>query len=834
MQTSDGVNRLRTGVIPHLRLLGMVLALGCVGGAIYSARVQGREDHGWWFLGAALVLAVGSQLGVNLSGSGRDPVPMKTTRWRLVLGIPMTLCGFALWGWASHALYANWIVNFDSTWIAWVLAAAVLGVGLDVSWGRWSTPEERAGRAWRMSLVVLALLVASGVYRLGNLGSFPGEGHVSQVEELQTGNWGVGYLEGARGRWEYLSHVWLAALGIKLGGPTLRAMRTAFVSATVLETVPLFLWLHFAVGTAGAIAGTGLFVVSFWDVVMSRLMNNHNALIVAAAFALLAGPARRGRPSAYVWMGLFGGYILYEYVAYRPLALFVLMGGTLMSFRDRTVGWIRRIFRPLVTLLLIVAMVLPMVLNLASRNRLADEYLNGWNRAKVQAPYYQSNDSWQSTLAKRLDRSAMAASLFFFHGDASPVHNIAGRAQIDPITAALMLLGIAYGITHLVRGVFGLTVVAFLATLAGALVVTGNFDIGRAGGTVPYVFALAGIGAASVVATLDAAWGRIGRIGASALLAGAVLVAGYLNTTWLFEFWTSPMVHQHYRRELAYLSTWLREHRYPGERVVGVVPTDWNVLLPNDAAWLRGGEMPGKVSFDTEDVLRDWAAHPNTGALLMVAAGSTTRAVTEYLQWLLPGLQMQWQPDPDGFDGVVAYAHLPAVPAALKEHLATWSCHAVQAEFDLIGTNGEEMAHVRAAMPYIDRTAWPTAICVAANRAEQRGKHVRAVFRATFAVQTPGSYSFTLETYGGSSTLRVDGALQAASGNSLVQLDAGPHTLEVNGTLDSHADGAMARLYWRGPDSQGQTELMPLYRLVVPDPACAGGVPTDPAGAANG
>ena len=833
MQSAESVNRVRGALLPQLRLLGLLLALGCVGGAIYSVQVVGREDRGWWLLGAGLVVAVLSQIGLHLSGSGRDPAAVTTTRLRVVLGLLLAVCGAALWGWASYKLYANWVVNFDSTWVAWVVASLVLSVGLDVAWGRWRTSRARPGRAWGMCMVALALLVACGVYRLGNLSTFPGEGHVSQVEELQTGNWGLGYLQGARGRWEYLSHVWLAALGIKLGGPTLLAMRAPFTTASVLETVPLFLWLHFAVGPVGAIAGTALFVFSFWDTVMSRLMNNHNALVVATVFALLAGPARRGRPSAYVWMGLLGGYILYEDVAYRPRALFALVGGTLMSFRDRTVSWILRVFRPLLTLLLIVGMTLPLVLNLYARNRLADEYLNGWNRAKVQEPYYLPSATWQSTAAKRLDRSAMAVALFFFHGDASPVHNIGGHAQVDPVTGALMLLGIAYCIAHLLRGVFGLTVVAFLLTLAGALVVTGNFDVGRAGGTVPYAFALAGVGAASLSATLAGAWGRIGRLGALAALSGAVLVAGYLNTTWMFEFWRSPLVHQHYRRELAYLSTWLREHVQPGERVVGVVPTDWNVLLPNDAAWLRGGELPGKVSFDIEDVLRDWAAHPGK-ALLMVAAGPTTRPITEYLQWLIPDLQIQWQPDPDGFDGVVAYAHLPKLPDTLAKHLAQWSCHAAHTDFQVIGTNGEVLDQLTGAAPYIDRTTWPTAICSAANRAEQHGKQVHAVFRTTFAVQTPGSYGFAFETYGGFTTLRLDGELRSSNINAPVALQPGPHTLEVNGTFDSHADGAMTRLLWKGPDSGGQTELMPLYRLVVPDPPCADGTPAEPAGPANG
>ena len=48
---------------------------------------------------------------------------------------------------------------------------------------------------------------------------------------------------------------------------------------------------------------------------------------------------------------------------------------------------------------------------------------------------------------------------------------------------------------------------------------TGNFDVARVGGAVPYVYALAGFGAAGVLAALSQAWGRVGRALALALLA---------------------------------------------------------------------------------------------------------------------------------------------------------------------------------------------------------------------------------------------------------------------------------------------------------------------------
>jgi 4-amino-4-deoxy-L-arabinose transferase-like glycosyltransferase len=147
------------------------------------------------------------------------------------------------------------------------------------------------------------LLAVAAVYRLGNIREFPGEAAITQIEDLQVGNFGWAYINGYRVRWEYLSSTWLAALGIWLGGPHQWAMRIPFAVVSTLKVLPLFIWLRLAVGTAGALTGTALLAFSFWDVILSRIPNNHNALIVSIVFSLLAGPVRRGRPSAYVLLG---------------------------------------------------------------------------------------------------------------------------------------------------------------------------------------------------------------------------------------------------------------------------------------------------------------------------------------------------------------------------------------------------------------------------------------------------------------------------------------------------------------------------------------------------
>jgi hypothetical protein len=631
--------------------------------------------------------------------------------------------------------------------------------------------------------------------------------------------WGSSFLRGERGRWEFLSWAWLSGLGIHLFGPTLMALRIPFAVASTLKTLPLFVWLRLTAGTAGALVGTALFVCSSWDIILSRIPNNHNGVIVALAFALLAGPVRRGRPSAYVWLGFFSGYVLYEYIAYRPLALFVAVAATVFSLRDRSVAPPLRVGRALIIAAMIGSMATPLFLS-RLRGRIQLEYFDGFYRAKTYTNYYEPADTWQHTVRKRIDRAFDSAGLFFFHGDPCPVHNLGTRPLVDPITATLLLIGIGYGIANPLRNVFGLTAAAFVLTLAGTTVVTGNFDIGRAGGAVPYAYALVGYGAAAVVAALGRAWGRAGRIGALCLLTAAVGAAFYLNTSFLFDFWSSPVVKRALRNNLPYLASWLRTNVRDGEQVVGVIPKYTYVLRENDAAWLRGRPMPGIAAWDIESALRFWAGKPGK-TLLVVFDGPDTRAVKEYLESLFPGLQMQFEADPIAADGDIASVHLDGAPANLADRLNTRPCRGAASDYEVMGAQpGEVLGRFSVVAPFVDMATFPAAMQAFVERSEARVKEIRVHIQSTFAVQTAGRYTFALETYAGQVEVRVDGQSAGQGGAITRQLEAGPHRLEITGTFRKQLVEVILRLHWQGPDTHGERELMPLYRVAVPDPGC--------------
>ncbi len=804
----------RASLLGHLRAVVALAAAGVIAASLYVFQAQAAPTRGWWLLGVGLVLALLGQLGVDYPAPPPAPPPRAPSRRRRWLGIGLALAGAALWAFAVRTIGRHWAEGFDTAWAAWLGATALLAVGCDLACGVWPRP---AARRWPLALLgVLAVLLAVAAWlRLGNIAEFPGEAAITQIEDLQVGAFGQSYLNGYRLRWEYLSSTWLAALGIVFGGPTQTAVRVPFAVVSVVKLVPIFVWLRLLVGTGGALAGTALLAVSFWDVVLSRIPNNHNVLVVAIAFALLAGPVRRGRPSAYVGLGFLGGYILHEYIAYRPLVLWAVLGATWWSLAQRGASWLARLGRPLLVVALIATMIAPLFLTRLSGGHWR-EYTDGWARAHGQTSYYNPKDTWEQSLARRMARAEKTAELFLWRGDTSPVRNRGMAPLVDPVTTALLVLGIAGALVHPLRPVLVLTLAGGVVHVLGTLVLTGNFDVARVGGAAGYVYVLAGAGAAGVVAALGAAWGRAGRRLGWALVAAAVAWAAWWNVTHLQAFWRAPEVRRAHRNNLAYLTIWLRNHLAAGERVLGVAPHHPFVIRGHDGIWLLGTRPEGEVFGDVQTALRAWPADGGT-TLLVLFVERNTDDVAAYLAWLAPELTFTFDRDPLDLGAEVAWARLDGRPPGLAQRLAAAACRGAEAEFALVGAQDREvLAQERVIIPFVDRSVWPDSLLQHVYRVGPSRLRLRV--EATFTVTTGGFYAFALDGYGGQVALKVDGRHRSAPGVLQLELAPGRHTLSVEGDFALITPSVSLR--WSGPDTGNRQELMPFYRVAVPSADC--------------
>ncbi len=804
------------GLLRHLRAVCALGATLAAAGALYAFQGLDQPASGWWLIALTLVLAAAGQLGVRYPALPVPPLPQPAPPWRRQLGAVLVLVGVLVWALGVRRLLANWELGFDVAWSAWLVAVVLLGVGGDLLWGMWPRRQPRLCSGWPVAAALLLCGVAA-LYRLGNIADFPGEGTISQIEDLQVGGLGDFFLRGdrPRWRWEYLSSTWLAALGLWLGGPSQLAVRTPFAIVSALKLLPLFAWLRLSVGSVGALIGCALMAVSFWDVVLSRIPNNHNAFTTALAFALLAGPVRRGRPSGYVLLGFIGGYILHEYVAYRPLVLWVLLGAAWWSLADRAVSWPARVARPLITLALVVSMVTPLfVTRLPGEMR--REYFDGWYRAKGYTAYYDTTLTLSQMVESRFKRARAAAELFVNRGDQSPHRNLRNLPLIDPLSAVLLLLGVAGAAVHGWRPVFALTLIGAIVHVAGTLVLTGNFDVARVGGAVAYVYALAGFGAAGLSASLAAAWGRVGRALAVVALVAAVGWAGWWNTENLREFWGSPQVRRAYHHPLSYLTIWIRDNLRPGERVLGVAPGLTYTVKSHDGIWLMGKRGVGELTSDVDSALQAWAAAPGP-TLFLLFAGPPTADLAAYLHWLVPGLEFSIVRGPFDSGSDLAFLHATAAPPELAARLASTRCRGAAGTFTVLGDGVTDVrGRQQVVVPLIARATWPAALM---DRLDSlRAKRLSFVFAARFRIDRGGEYRFGVDIYYGSARLRIDGQQADLYGYAPLVLEAGRHDLILEADLSPHAPNLQLR--WSGPDARGQQELMPLYRIAEPDPAC--------------
>jgi hypothetical protein len=804
--------------------LALIASLVLLAAAQLSFADVRHQPSGWWLVLATLVVALLWQHGLEITdwkqGESRQ-WGLARQWWRIGFGVLIAAAGAALWLDASTRLSENWDGNFDRGWSSWLAAAALMSAGLRILQAPVNQARDRMSR-WEW-LTLLAVFVVAAGFRLANFESFPPNDAVSQVEELQQGQWATQYFAGWRGRWEFLGQMWVAALGIWLGGPSLRAVRMTISVVALLKVIPAYFWFRALGGPAAAMVGTALLAVSGWDVIVNRIGGHQDALVITCCLALLAGPATRGLWAVYPWVALLAGYTIFSYIAYRPLILIALAGTAIAGAARLPPGLLSRA-RAVLPLALVVALIagmfVPLTYRLSGPGRFSHEFLNGWHRARAMEDYYGGRDSWAAAFDKRWQRLAAAAGLFYTQGDGNPTHNVGARPQVDPVTGALLLLGIGYCGWRGLRGFYGLTLAGFGITFLGTLVATGNFDVLRAAANIPYVYSLVAVGAGAVYAACARCFGALGRVLAALALAFGVAWSGHWNATLLRDLWSSSTTREHYRNDLAYLSTWLRENA-AGRKVIGLIPTGAKVVFQDhDASWLRGPNVRGESTWDVAETLARLRAE--TGEVVLLIASPTRLAdIVAYFEHLFPGLQLQLRHYHATNAPHMAYGALrdPRAMMATPE-FAERICRGIRARFEIRGRDGVVVQAVNEVIPYVDASTWPAEVREAAGRLQRDTNFVEASWRAEFTMAEGGPYTFYLEGYEGGVSARVNDTPLSPGDRQTVLLEPGLNHFEMRGGFRLRMVEAGARVSWYGGGELRETELVPFYKLAAPDPEC--------------
>ncbi len=809
-----------TRVIDHLRGLGLMVSAGLAATALYPFPhwTVPKTEQWWWLLGAfavAVVSLIGVELPVDL-GAARKP-STRTRRW---LGLLVALAGTAAWLWATRAFYLDWYGHFDVAWLTWVGGTFLLALGLDLAAGEWG--DRRSLRQTPLIAGALAvILVLAGWVRLTDIATFPGPDGMTQIEDLQFGNWGAHFLDGQRRRWEFIGHAWVSALGIKLGGPNLAAMRTAYAVVGTLTVGFVFLWLRRSAGWFAALAGTAFMIVSSWDAVVARIGFNPNVLTVAFIYWLMMGPGRRGRPSAYAFMGLACGYVLWEYIAYRPVVAFALAGGAFFSLFDREAPWSLRLGRPALMIALIVCMSIPLF-GTRMKGRVMSEYLNGLNRARAEKSYYNEEHSWETTIGLRTEKAIRTVGLFFFEGDRATTRNVNRRPLVDVATAFFALLGFAYCVAHPLTPLFGMFAVAFVVTSIGAMIVTSDFNVLRMSVTIPYVYFFVGVGGYAVLRVWTLAWRAFGRWLAVAAVVAGVGWASWDNLSFLEEYHNAPEVRRAVRSRLARLCSWLGENIRPGEQVFGSAHREYNALVGSDAAWLRGGRIPGAMEWDIMSALERWDEDEPT--VLVAYAGYDTHATARFLEDTFAGLDVHVIPDPLDLGAAIAVGRLPGRPQDYDAIMERLRCRGIEVRYDFVGEGKEVLRQVDRVQPLVGLSTWPSEVVNAFHQGI-RPRRLQVTYTGRIWIEEAGNYSFEADVFGGPLHMLVDG--ERSNGRFLRRhLDRGEHSFRAVADLAPLGGGVKVRLLWRGPDSKDRLEPIPFYAMATPPTGCPAPGPT--------
>lgn len=415
-----------------------------------SARMRRmiKRPHIAMALGLGLVLAIGAQLAIG--DAGRD-----------VVGVAY-LAGALLFAAAS-------------------LAAAAGGA-----------PAPAPSRRWELRLLI-AIAGVAVLFRIHDFYRFPpglwydeAVNGLDAIAIMEHGNHLSVWQQSNNGHSTIYFYLLIASF--KLFGFTVFAMRIVPVVAGLMAVGALYVLARRLFGSVAALAAAGLMSVSRYAVTFSRISWEASLEplfeILAIYFLARALDTRRRLDWFMAGGSLAAG--LYTYAAFRlmpfvPLVVLAYVAATRWTLiRSNLPG-----------LALYAASFTVVVLPLAQYTIRHSDSVTRRQRTVSVFRQIDQQDSYQP-LISNIKRTAQ---MFNVRGDPNGRHNLPGEPMLDPISAALLVLGVGVAIASFRRWKRGMLVPWLLITLAASpLTLTyENPSAIRTIGVLPPVFLLIGL-----------------------------------------------------------------------------------------------------------------------------------------------------------------------------------------------------------------------------------------------------------------------------------------------------------------------------------------------------
>ena len=429
-----------------------------------------------------------------------------------------------------------------STWIASIVLAVVALTGPVGTRLR----RLRVPRGWTL-YAFLAIWLFGTVLLFHRLADVPREmtsDHAEKLLDVRDVLNGEHRIFFPRNTGREAMQFYLIALLTPVAGLTYGAMKLS--TALVAAATPLFTFLLSRVlfGARAALLATAILVVTRWHLQLARvgLRYSFSPLFAAAVYYFLFKAIRDRRRADFVWCGLALGVAQHTYTPLRIAALGVAVCLVITLAVDvMQLAPPRRVQR-LVTdsaLLILVAFLVFVPLGRFAIDEPAMFLYRGATRL--------ASDSLAgppaNALAVFLLNVKNALLMFNWRGDVAWLAGISGERAVDPVSGALLVLGLGYAVYRLVR--HRERTYAFLLVAAGSALLPSilslafpqeNPSVVRSGMVVPFVAILVALPLVLAARHLTAALpGTPGFVTATVLLGGALLAIGRINYEQYFE-----------------------------------------------------------------------------------------------------------------------------------------------------------------------------------------------------------------------------------------------------------------------------------------------------------
>jgi 4-amino-4-deoxy-L-arabinose transferase-like glycosyltransferase len=413
------------------------------------------------------------------------------------LGTGFGLGAFALSGLALYQFHGSALPPL-SAWLRYAVSVVALLIALYLLNNR-ALPAQQLdhddadlrilgrGRLGLLLLLILAVALFLRLYRIVDLpfGTWydEAENGLQALRVLDSPDFRPIYVQSTHAPAHY---VYLIAAAFKAFGVSTLSVRLVSVAMGMGTVLAGYLLGREFFGRVGGLLLATLLAVSRWDVNLSRIgmYNISTPLFAMLTIGFLLRGIRRRRLSDFGFAGLSLGLGLCFYAAFQlfvvVVALFVL---ALLLLRQ---NFFRHYWSGLLAMCFMALLVFAPVLLFAYDN--PDDYFDRTRDTSLFADKLPGE-----RLPALIDNTAKHLLMFNVSGDPNGRHNLPGAPMLDPLTSALMVLGLGLAVWYLREPIWLLLPIWLAVMLLGGILSL-DFEAPqslRAVGTLPVAYILA-------------------------------------------------------------------------------------------------------------------------------------------------------------------------------------------------------------------------------------------------------------------------------------------------------------------------------------------------------